>query len=80
MCIRDSDRLNQYLIEIIAQKKKSGVEIVEDFTKYVPRQILARFLVRNELFKMVLNIKGSIIECGIFRGGGLMAWAQLSSI
>lgn len=74
------DRLNQYLIEIISQKKKSGVEIVEDFTKYVPRQILARFLVRNELFKMVLNVKGSIIECGIFRGGGLMAWAQLSSI
>ncbi len=64
------DRLNQYLIEIIAQKKRSGIEIVENFAKYVPRQTLTRFLVHNELFKMVLDIKGSIIECGIFRGGG----------
>lgn len=33
-----------------------------------------------ELFKLVLPVKGSIVECGVFRGFGLMAWAKLSTI
>ncbi len=72
--------LNQHLNKLIVQKKKSGVEIIEDFSNYVPRQILSRFLAMHELFKMILDVKGSIAECGVFRGAGLMAWAQLSAI
>ena len=53
---------------------------LQNFAKYVPRQALARFVVRYEMFKRVLNIQGSIIECGVFGGGGLMIWAQLSAI
>ena len=48
-----------------------------NFEKYVPRQALTRFLVRYELFKMIQNTHGSIIECGVHWGGGLMAWAKL---
>jgi Macrocin-O-methyltransferase (TylF) len=51
-----------------------------NFAKYVRRQELTRFLVRHELFKKLLDIKGSIIECGVFSGNGLMTWAQLSAI
>ncbi len=58
-----------------------GVEIkLENFPKYVRRQNLTRFLVLYELFKKILPIKGSIIECGVHRGFGLMAWANLSAI
>jgi hypothetical protein len=74
------EELNQHLSQLVAKKKKSALEIIEDFPNYVPRQTLARFLVRHELFKMTLNVKGSIVECGVFRGAGLMSWAQLSSI
>jgi len=52
----------------------------DEFPLYVRRQALTRFLVRHELFKMVLPIHGSIIECGVNRGGGLMAWAHFSAI
>lgn len=52
---------------------------LNNFEKYVRRQSIARFIARYELFKKVKNIKGSIIECGIHHGGGLMAWAKLSS-
>ena len=38
------------------------------------------FLVQNELFKLQLKIKGSVVECGVHQGGGVMAWAKLSSI
>lgn len=54
--------------------------LVNNFAKYVRRQELTRFLVRHELFKKILNVKGSIIECGVFSGNGLMTWAQLSAI
>lgn len=43
---------------------------LRNFEKYVRRQDLARFLARYELFKMIKDIKGSIIECGIHYGGG----------
>lgn len=51
----------------------------DNFEKYVRRQSLARFLARYELFKMQMPIKGSIVECGVHYGGGLMAWAKLSA-
>ncbi|MEM2969837.1 MAG: TylF/MycF/NovP-related O-methyltransferase [Candidatus Bathyarchaeia archaeon] len=53
---------------------------LRNFTKYVPRQTLSLFLAKHELFKNILNVHGHIIECGIFLGGGLMTWAQLSAI
>jgi hypothetical protein len=52
---------------------------LRNFEKYVRRQDISRFLARYELFKMQTNIKGSIIECGVHHGSGLMAWAKLSA-
>ena len=51
-----------------------------NFTKYVRRQTLARFMVQQGIFKRQLDIKGSVIECGVHNGGGVMAWAKISSI
>jgi len=51
-----------------------------NFTKYVRRQNIARFLVQSELFKLQLQVKGCIVECGVHHGGGVLAWAKLSSI
>jgi len=53
---------------------------LNNFEKYVRRQPLARFLARYEFFKLIKYVKGSIVECGVHYGGGLMAWAKLSSI
>ena len=53
---------------------------LKTFSKYVSRKHLSRFLVQNELFKLQLKIKGSVVECGVHQGGGVMAWAKLSSI
>jgi hypothetical protein len=53
---------------------------LENFPKYVRRQKLKRFLALYELFKLVLPVKGSIIECGVFKGFGLMSWAKLSAM
>lgn len=50
-----------------------------NFPKYVRRQEIARFLCRYELFKRQIGIKGSIVECGVHHGGGVMTWAHFSA-
>jgi hypothetical protein len=66
--------------QCIADSPFSNVERLQNFPLYTPRQDLTNFLVRYEIFKRVLEIQGSIVECGVLRGGGLMAWAQFSAI
>jgi hypothetical protein len=51
---------------------------LRNFPKYVRRQEIARFLCRYEIFKRQIDIKGSVVECGVHHGGGLMSWAQFS--
>lgn len=68
-------------IESIFLNCSDSVEIkLENFTKYVRRQHLKRFLALYEVFKLVLPVKGSVIECGVWRGFSLMAWAKLSTM
>src|SRR5579883_1586834 len=58
----------------------SNLDRLRAFPKYVPRQALCLFLAKQELFQKVLGVHGHIVECGVFLGGGLMTWAQLSAI
>jgi hypothetical protein len=68
-------------IERIFNSCPDPVEIkLENFPKYVRRQHLKRFLALYELFKLILPVKGSIVECGVFRGATLMSWAKLSTM
>ena len=53
---------------------------LENFPKYVRRQNLTRFLALYEVFKKVQNVKGSIVECGVYHGFGTLTWAKLSAI
>lgn len=58
-------RMEQYIAE------SSGVacEKFENFTKYVSRQSLARFLALYEAFKQVVDVQGDVIDCGVNWGG-----------
>ena len=68
-------------LENIFVNSSDGIETkLENFPKYVRRQQLKRFLAMYEIFKMILPVKGSIVECGVFRGFSVMAWAKLSTI
>lgn len=75
-----STNMADFLEKAVSNKDITLSAMASNFSKYAPRQQLTRFLVRHELFKMILDVKGSIIECGVFAGDGLMTWAQLSSI
>ncbi len=77
--VRDQDYLSG-LQAYFEASSGTHVDKLRNFSKFVPRQDLARFLARQEIFGRILDVHGHIIEAGVFMGGGLMTWAQLSAI
>jgi len=61
----------------IEKHKIDPLDSVKLFPVLARRQSLKRFLAHVELFKMTLEIPGDIIELGVFRGLGLLTWANL---
>jgi hypothetical protein len=47
--------------------------------RYLRRAQVTRFAALYELFKLALPVKGSVVECGVFRGSSFMTLAQLSA-
>jgi hypothetical protein len=77
----EQERMVGEEIEKIFNASPDSVQTkLENFPKYVRRQHLTRFLAHYEIFKRILNVKGSIVECGVNRGYGVMAWAKLSAL
>ncbi|MBB2944343.1 hypothetical protein FB565_004072 [Actinoplanes lutulentus] len=50
-----------------------------NMARYARRAQVTRFAALYELFKLALPVKGSIVECGVFRGASFMTFAQLSA-
>ncbi len=76
---KDYDFLNG-LEKFFKNSQGTIAEKLQNFPKYAPRQNMTHLLARYEIFKQIHNIQGSVIECGVRLGGGLMTWAHFSSI
>lgn len=66
--------------EIFESSRDTVEARLAGFPRYVRRAHLTRFIALYELFKRVLPVKGSIIDCGVYNGFSLMTWAKLSAI
>jgi hypothetical protein len=55
----------------------SPAEAIKLFPVLARRQNLKRFLAHTELFRKTLGVPGDIAELGVYRGLGLMTWANL---
>jgi|TARA_B110000483_G_scaffold182711_1_gene216108 hypothetical protein len=74
--------MNQYS-KLSKNFNKSDLSVekkLENFPNHVHRRDVAMFLNRYEIFKEILPIHGSIIECGVNLGAGLFSWLHFSSI
>jgi hypothetical protein len=66
--------------KLFLKTKESFDDKIDTFPKFASKKSLSRFLVRHELFKKILNIHGSIVDCGVLNGASLFTFAKLSSI
>ncbi|MCA1563425.1 MAG: class I SAM-dependent methyltransferase [Acidobacteria bacterium] len=74
------EQVGQHLTHIFDRCSDPVDVRLENFPKYARRKTITRFITLYELFKRALHVKGSVVECGVFRGFGLMTWAHLSAV
>jgi len=74
------DEYYRQLNDYYATSAGTHVDKLRAFPKFVPVAELGRFLAKSRIFERVLGVPGSVVECGVFSGGGLMTWATLSAI
>ncbi len=55
-------------------------ESFNDFLLHGATDRFAKILSRYELFKQVTGIPGDVVECGVFKGTGVLFWAKLIQI
>lgn len=63
--------------------ERSGLSLLDkfnNFARFSRRQVIANFLNRYEVYKQIISIHGSIVECGVNLGQGLFSWYHFSSI
>lgn len=77
---KDEQMVGSRLQSVFERSPDTWEKKLDNFSKYVRRQAFTKALVQYEIFKRVQNVKGSIVECGVLRGGSLFTWFHLCSI
>lgn len=70
-------------IEAAIDRQLEGLrpsDVLQAFPIYARRVHLKRFLAHYELFRMIMDWPGDIVELGIYRGVSLMSWANFLEI
>ena len=70
----------QMMADVFTGSGESLKDKIDAFPKFASRQAISKFLVRHEIFKQILEVNGSIVECGVLHGAGLFTFAKLSAI
>lgn len=75
----DIDQRRSYE-EAFSGSKLSTYEKIQSFPNYLQTTYMRKFISRYEIYKKVLDVHGSIIECGVLGGSGVFSWAHFSEI
>jgi len=65
--------------EIVTTKQ----EIFDSFNDFIfsnDTKIMAKLIARVNLFNKTLDVPGDILECGVFKGSGIMSWLKIKKI
>jgi hypothetical protein len=72
-------RVPAAIAEVFASSPDDLPTRLANLARYTRRAQVTRFAALYELFKLALPVKGSVVECGVFRGASFMTFAQLSA-
>lgn len=59
---------------------KRSRQLYDEFLARGSLDRLQKLLARYELFRLAMHVPGDIVECGVFKGSGLYAWARLQGL
>lgn len=59
---------------------QAGLNLYDEFLATTDVDRLQKILARYELFKMIVDVPGDIVECGVFKGSGIYTLAKLHKI
>lgn len=59
---------------------QSVYDSFNDFIFSNDTKVLSKLTARTLLFDMVKNVPGDIVECGVFKGSGILSWLKLKKI
>ena len=62
------------------QSNLSTYEKIQSFPNYLQTTYVRKFISRYEIYAKVLEVHGSIVECGVLSGAGVFSWAHFSEI
>ena len=65
------------LDKIFSSEKYKAEDILTNWPAYVKRRHISRFLAHYELVKKTLDLPGSIVELGVFKGASFFSWSKL---
>ena len=57
--------------------------IYDSFNNFIfsdDTRVLAKFIARTLLFDKIKNVPGDIIECGVFKGSGILSWLKIKKL
>jgi len=72
--------LSKRIVDLIQKNDHEISDILENFPLYVRRYNMTRFLAHYEIFRMIKDIPGDIVECGVFRGTSFLSFAKFTEI
>jgi len=68
------------IVKVIENENIPLNDVLESFAIYARRINITRFLAHYELYRMVKEIPGCIVECGVYQGNSLFAFAKFLEI
>jgi len=80
---RNTPEMLQFFVnteEFLNGVELNDIEKLRNFPVFTWRQQVRNFIEKYELYKLIKNVPGSIVECGVADGFGLMSYAHFCSI
>lgn len=74
--MKDQDYFEE-VQKIVTEKKITTEDILLNYLSFIRRRDLSKLFAYYEIFKKLINLPGSIIEVGVYKGSGLFTWANL---
>ncbi len=73
----------QIWADTLATIEASGAgtqDVIENFMLFFRRVNFAKFVTHVEIFKKTIDLPGSVVECGVFKGMSLLTFAKLVEV